>query len=299
MLVIGFEEHRQWLVYEGDGSYGHAIWPAPPMLAIATVMKTPGETSKIPKSNFLNEAPFIFREDSFDSVTRIRRGRLYEAQKLRPTQWRVQPHPAYPREEWEASFNRGELDKRLYGFQSWPAFRELAWRGATSTLIALGTTEAYTLWRVVDIERIATGEDLLTLRSRSALGVLPELDPAKVPESERSKVLETIDRLSNSAYRAGPEDVVESARAAVQWCLGVWLAARKNDPTLLKEDLGSLAKMLEDDRSKSIAQLLARLHSRAKPNEQERYKTRPVQEGDAEFALASVGMLLRELEWTV
>ena len=93
--------------------------------------------------------------------------------------------------------------------------------------------------------------------------------------------------------------MVESARAAAQWCLAVWLAARKNNPKLLEEDLSSLAKMLENDRIKSVALLLARLHSRAKPNGQERYKARPLQQGDAEFALASIGMLLRELEWTV
>jgi len=298
MLAIGFEEHRSWMVYEGDGSYGHAVWPAP-VLSIATVLKAPDETSKIPRSSFLNEAQFIFREDSFDPVTRIRRGRLSEASNLRPENWWVQPNPAYPKDAQEAGEHGGWLQKRLYTFRAWAGFRELSWRGATTTLIALGTQEAYTLWRVVDIELIATGEGLLTMRSRSALGVLPELDTAKIPENGRSKLLETIDRLSNSAYRAGPEDVVESARAAAQWCLAVWLVAQKNNPKLLEEDLGSLAKTLEDDRIKSVAQLLARLHSRAKPNEQQRYETRPVHEGDAEFALASVGMLLRELEWTI
>ncbi|EQD40246.1 protein containing Restriction endonuclease, type I, EcoRI, R subunit/Type III, Res subunit [mine drainage metagenome] len=44
---------------------------------------------------------------------------------------------------------------------------------------------------------------------------------------------------------------------------------------------------------------LARLHSRAKPNEQERRDTRPVMEADAEYALAAMGLLLRELGWTV
>ncbi len=298
MLSIGFEEHRQWLVYEGDGSYGHAVWPAP-VLAIAAVLKTPGGTSKIQGSNFLNEAQFIFREDSFDPVTRIRRGRLYEASKLRPQEWRVQPHPAYYQDIWESKSYGGWLKKRLYTFQPWPAFRELAWRGATSTLVALGTTEAHTLWRVVDVERIATAEDLLTLRARSALGVLPELDRAAMPELGREKVFETVDRLSNSAYRAGPEDVVEAARVAAQWCLGVWLADQKGDSKLLEKDLGALAKILEDDRMKTVAQLLGRLHSRVKLNEQQKYETRPVLEGDAEFALASVGMLLRELGWTV
>jgi hypothetical protein len=50
---------------------------------------------------------------------------------------------------------------------------------------------------------------------------------------------------------------------------------------------------------KSLAQIFARLHSRAKPNEQERYASRPLLKGDAEYALAAVGMVLRELGWTI
>ncbi len=144
-----------------------------------------------------------------------------------------------------------------------------------------------------------TGEDLLTLRARSALGVLPELNRDSVSEEGRQKVTETLEKLSEAAYRAGPESVVHLARDAAQCCLGIWMADQRSDPKLREKDLGDLAKMLEDERGKSVCQLLARLHSRAKPNEQVRLNTRPVREGDAEFALAAVGMLLRELGWAV
>jgi hypothetical protein len=42
---------------------------------------------------------------------------------------------------------------------------------------------------------------------------------------------------------------------------------------------------------------LARLHARNKPNVQEEKGTRAVTEDDAEYALAAVGLLLREMKW--
>jgi hypothetical protein len=224
---------------------------------------------------------------------------MYATPGSQPQEWNVQVHPAYHEEDLAAKVYGGWIKKRVNAFQAWPAFRELGGPRSTA-LIALGTAEASTLWRVVDIERIVTGEDLLTLRARSALGVLPELNHAVIPEDGKAKVFETIDRLSNSAYRAGPEDIIESARATAQWCLGVYLANQRGDPKLRQKDIGELVTLLQDTRLlQSLAQIFARFHSRAKLNEQEKYKTRAIREDDAEFVLAAVGLLLRELEWTV
>jgi len=295
MLYIGISEQNRSLVYEGDGTHGHALWPSP-TLSIASVLRSPDDIGRLPQSSFPGDAQFVFREDSFDSVTRIRRGRMYKTPGTQPQDWNVQPHPAY-QEEQAARNNGGWLRKRVNGFQAWPAMRELGGPLGT-TLIALGTKDAYTLWRVVDVERIFTGEDLMTLRARNALGVLPELNPAAIPEDGKAKLAEVIGRLNNAAYRAGPEDVIEAARAAAQWILGVYLADREHKPELRLKDIGQLPQLLEDMQVlKSLAQILARLHSRTKLNEQERYDTRPVLEGDAEYALAAVGMLLRELDW--
>jgi hypothetical protein len=297
VLHIGIPEVNEWLVYEGDGTRGHALWPSP-TLSIAAVLSAPIETNQLPRSDYIAEARFVFREDSFDPVTRIRRGRMYEATTTRPQEWRVPAHPVYQQEEESTIRHTGSLlRKRIYAFQAWRSIRGEP-RG--STLIALGTAEAYTLWRIVDIERIITGEDLLTLRARNSLGVLPELNLDAIPQEDKDKLKEVIDQLTNSAYRSGPEDVIESARAATQWCLGVYLAKRDNDPKILQKDIGELVPLLEKSLVlKSIAQIFARLHSRAKPNEQERYDTRPLLDGDAEYALAAVGMLLRELGWAV
>jgi hypothetical protein len=298
MPAIAIDEN-QLLHYEGRSSqYGHALWPSP-VVSVATVLVNPDETQQIPQNNFLPEVRMVFREDSFDPVTRIRRGRLYKWSGTHPEDWHVQPHPAYPEELLAARIHGGKLKKRLYAFYSWPAFQEL--KGQRAALIALGTKEAYTLWRIVDIERIVTAEDLLTLRARTALGVLPELNRDAVPQDGRREVIEMLEKLVDTAYRAGPESVAHLARDAAQCCLGVWMANRRGNSKLRQQDLGPLAKMIEKEKSVSsnVAHTLARLHSRAKPNEQERFSSRPVCEGDAEFALAAVGLLLRELGWAL
>lgn len=290
MRAIAIDEYR-WLFYEGLRGHGHAIWPSP-TVSSATILRPGAEiSSTLPKSNYINEALMVFREDSFDAVTRIKRGRLYGASGERPEDWRVQAHPAYAEDVY------GRVTrKRLFAFYAWPAMRELGGH-LNSTLVALGTSEAFTLWRIVDVERIVTGEDLVTLRARSALGTLPELNEAAVPPEDRAAVSDVLERLARAAYTADAASVSHLARDAAACCLGAWLAERKGDPKIKEKDLGDLAKILEDEQNRSMVQLLARLHSRAKRNEQVKHGTRSVHQGDAEFAIAAVGMLLRELAW--
>jgi hypothetical protein len=69
----------------------------------------------------------------------------------------------------------------LFGFHDWPARIHIG-RTAQHTTIALGIQEAMTLWRVIGIEQISTGEDLVTLKARSNLGVLPNLSESEIPE---------------------------------------------------------------------------------------------------------------------
>ncbi|THD10125.1 hypothetical protein B1806_09665 [Metallibacterium scheffleri] len=155
-------------------------------------------------------------------------------------------------------------------------------------------------------EHIITGEWLVTLKARHALGVLPEVDRAKIPEIGRVKAIETIDTLINAAYRESPESIVDRARAAAQWCFATWAAAKFKDDRLLTSDLAQLATEVEKRSCECKPEMaiwsargLARLHSRAKPNEQERRDTRPVMEADAEYALAAMGLLLREIGWVI
>jgi hypothetical protein len=295
---IAFAE-KQFLFYEGEFNWWHGLWPSP-VLSIATLLGPDAGKNLHPTANDLHAAELVFREDSFDPVTRIRRGRLYKAIGERPKECLVQKHPA---NEIEMGCERNQQElfkKRLFCFDAWRPFAEPS-NNKNNLMIALGTQQAYTLWRVVDVERIVTGEDLITLRARNSLGLLPELNTDAIPVSACAKALETMDKLSEAAYRAGPESIVDRARDAAQWCLGAWLAGEKGDEKLRHEDLGHLASKLDEDRmvSRSVAQAIARLHARGKPNEQDKRNLRPVIEADAEFALAAMGLLLRELGWAI
>lgn len=283
------------LIYGGDGSYGHAIWPEP-SLALATIILKEDDRLGIPVTTNLHVAKLVFREDSFDPVTRVRRGRLYENPGSQPQSWRVEPHPAAIMEVRQVG-PQSSLAKSIHGYRAWPAYIHLRDHQSTC-LVVLGTQEAATTWRIVSIERTVSGEDLVTLRAQGALGLLPELALDRIPTDAREKAVQVIELLATAAYRAGPESVIDRARDAACWLIASWIAARDGDPNLRKLDLGEAARRLQDKSLiQNAASALQRLHSRAKPNEQERYQVRPIAEEDAEFALAAVGLIIRELKW--
>lgn len=299
--MIAIDTNKR-LFYEGSGNWGHGIWPAP-VISLATVLTPEVDISALPTATSdLGHANLVFREDAFDPVTRIRRGRFYIRPNVQPQEWHVQTHPAF-KEEVGTKDHQGNLIKHLYGFYPWSAFTELKPERA-DRLIALGTRGAFTLWNVLGIERIVTGEDMVTLRARSVLGVLPEIRPDLVPDAGRGKVMQSIDKVVESVYRAGPESVIDRCRDAAQASLGAWMADRFSDDGIRSIDLGDQIKSLEKRDSEilpviiiAVCKAIARLHARCKPNEQVRREGRLPEEGDAESSVAMLGLLLRELGW--
>ena len=284
------------LVYEGHSGYGHAVWPSP-VISIANLITCASDFEGLPQNNDLSTTNLIFREDSFDPVTRIKRGRFYGFQDgTRNPEWRVQVHPMRPNEH--RSVNAEGLIRR----QLW------TWNGCAISfrlksltnlpIIALGTANAHTFWRIVGIEGLVTGEELVTLRAKANLGALPDVAADKIPEVSRTKVLETIDKLVDTIFRAGPESVVSRCRDAAASILGAFLwKVRSDAPT---KDLGDLIKILKNEKDPramiiSAATIIARLHPREKPNEQIGRNLRPILEEDAELAVNCVASLLREV----
>ncbi|MDA8163234.1 MAG: hypothetical protein M0022_10105 [Desulfobacteraceae bacterium] len=295
MKQIGIDNATHHL-YENSGGPWYPVWPSP-MLSVAAFIEQAGVVPNIEVN--LQDAKFVFREDSFDPVTRIRRGRFYKTHGQRPSQKYTLPHPVYGNYgsiSHTYSLN-GECERRLF------IFEQYLLKGPEK-LVAIGASES--LWRVLGAEQITTGEYLVTLKARHALGVLPELDPDAIPEVGREKAIETLKTLTDSAYRETPGSIVDRARDAAQWCLGTWWEKIKpDDVPSLHKDLGSLIKEIDNYKNKdkpevilSAARIIARLHSRGKPNEQKKLSLRPLMEADSEFALAAVGLLLREFKWT-
>lgn len=288
------------IFYEGSPSlYGFGIWPSP-FTSIATLISQPGDWDNIPATADLAWAKFVFREDAFDPVTRIRRGRLYQRYDVQPAQWRVQRHPASPHETGGVDAS-GLFIRSLFTYSPWRGGGEVS-NGRGSVLFALGVRDSYTLWTLLSAERLSTGEDLLTLRARSSLGVMPSLDEAAIPPEGVEEIRRQIDRVSDAEHRQGSEAIIDACRYAAPAAIGLWLSDREGDARFRTVDLNAHIKHLERDASPmalliNAAKVIARLHARLKPNEEFSRGARRLTEADAEAALASMSLVLRELGW--
>ena len=290
--MIGIDDQAR-LYYEGSGPYGRALWPNEPFLSIATVIRSDSDYSSIPEGTDLGRAALIFREDYFDPITRVRRGRFYARNDPQPSQWTVPPHPSLPDESARASVHGGgRLTKPLFSFYDWPAAIHISPIAAHATIV-LGVRRAATRWRIIAIEQISTKEDLVTLKALSNMGVLPELIEAKIPSAHLGAVSNFIARVVDTAYRSGPEAVVDRCRDAA----AAVLAAQFGNS---KKDLAGLANRAESEKKYIVgnaAKILALLHARAKPSEQaNRFVPHPA-ESDAALALCCLNAILREIGW--
>lgn len=83
------------LVYEGLGAADIPSVPTP-SITQAKLISAEADWQDLPRGLAVDPLRWIFREDSFDPVTRTRRGRLYEPQpgQGQPNQQRVGPHPS-------------------------------------------------------------------------------------------------------------------------------------------------------------------------------------------------------------
>lgn len=299
--MLGIDQSNR-LFYEGSPSlYGHGVWPSP-FVSMATIVMEEADYQWIPFGDQLTNAPAIFREDTFDPVTRVRRGRLYEKRDgdQRPY-WHVQTHPALTVEVGRAVDN-GLWLKQLDTFQPKRIDRAIVGRNS-SVVIVLGTHDAHTLWRVIGVERLSTGDDLITLRARTSLGTLPELETKLIPSHGVVDLTAQFENVADAAFRHGPESVIDRCRDAATSAIGLWLDASEPDKGWRREDLAGLVKKIRAAGKEGYAVLgdsanvIARLHARAKPNVQQQHGGRRPVEDDAESALASLGLIIRELQW--
>jgi hypothetical protein len=272
-------------VYESAGNYWRIKLP-PPLVTGAIL-----DPSLPP--DFGQGLQHIFREDDFDLTARIRRGRFYRPSHGQlPSMENVLPRLA------DDTILR-TFQKSLFVYDDY----QLSPITGVSKLVALGSYGSVSMWQVAaPPERISTGELLFVLKARHNFGILPEVEQTLVPEQGRAKVLETLSKLTDAAHRESPGSIIDRARDAAQWCLATWAALEFGDTGLLREDLGPLLEKLGEKREMvafKAAEIVRRLHSRVKPNEQERYGFRPPMEADAELALNSVAFLIRELGWAV
>ena len=206
--MLGIDRNN-WLVYEGASNYGHGVWPTPVVLR-ATITSNEEDWGQLPASSHIADAKLVFREDTFDPVTGLRRGRLYQWHdgQTQPSSWYVHQHPAVFEDVGHRD-TAGRFRKELLTYHDANPFGSRVLAANGELVIALGTGDALSLWTVVQVERIASGQELLSIKARSNLGVLPELDFVKVPAASKDAVLAALavlpDRWTSPTPDPAPE----------------------------------------------------------------------------------------------
>lgn len=284
------------LVYESAGtSPDRPVYPTP-TISQAQLIEKPEDWGAVAGSLRGNPHTWMFREDSFDPVTRTRRGRLYQSmQGATHQQVRVRPHPN-EHLTGVASLD-GRTSRSLYVYAACASLFELPNKG-DGLKLALGNSKSFSPWRIVQVEVTVYEDVMLTLKALTAFGVVPEVDFEQVRPEFRKEVGHALDRAINSAFRESAESVVDQCRNALVMVLSRWLVQEGAPSKTLAMDLGALAGAMEAagrSCSSAVARVVAKLHSRGKMNEVN--SLRPVSEDDAELAIQILGFALREVGW--
>lgn len=297
--MIGVDESRG-LVFEGDSYYGaHLVWPVPVMTSARFVDSSAKDYSN---THLGSPVTYYFREDMFDPVSRIRRGRFYKYANASGGNWQVipSPHVSVP--------HSGTNGDGLFCVHSLSDYRpcvisgELNGLGFAQSIVVLGKEKSSTIWSIILVETSFTGEEMVTLKARQSLGALPEVDWSKVPAEAISTVREKLSVLEDDYHRAGAESVIDRSREAATAILSGHLQLDYPEAETL--DLGALIRLLVKKSGENGQRIVAcaaeipqRLHSRGKTAEQKKREVRPIREQDAELAMQCIGVMLCDLGW--
>ena len=291
------------LVYEGREGPTHPVWPTPPVCN-ATLIEVPSDVQKVPKSFSSNPFCWIFVETSFDFGARIRRGRLYQnfGSVDRETIL-VEAHPAVHSDLIKAANNAWRVSKNLTVYMECTHLLSRPNSGEGLRMM-LGQTDAASTWKIVQVERSIGSDILVTLRSESALGVLPELDTSRINPTSFGSVRSAYDRALDAAYRELPTSVVDQCRNAAVVYVSRWMQNVVGSELPTEQDLGAWIKAIKSqfgDNEKlalrSALEIINKLHPRGKDNERNKMSLRIVDENDATFAVHALGFVLREIDW--
>jgi hypothetical protein len=297
-MYLGIDNNTM-LVYEGGGGPDTPSIPTP-ALTLASIVERIGDKTGLPGS--LYSAPFgwLFREDSFDPVSRTRRGRLYQSDGGgQPRSVRVSPHPYDLPGRWPTDNPQRHFDKSLFVYSQCSQLLNRPKKGL-GEILALGSPEAVSYWRIVQTEMLVTRAVMVTLKALSSYDILPELDEAQVSEEFRPEVKRALEKVLDSAFRETPDSVVNYCRNALTVIISRWLVQRGHDRKVLDLDIAKVAvAAVEKERfcAANMAQTVGLLHNRTKENVVQKKELRYLTEEDAELAIQAVGLTLRDLGW--
>lgn len=296
--MIGVDENRG-LVFEGDSYYGaHLVWPVPVMTSARFV-----DSSAKDYSNAHSGSPvtYYFREDMFDPVSRIRRGRFYKYANASGGNWQViySPHVSIP----HSGTNGDALfcERSLSDYRPCVISGELNDLGLAQSIVVLGKEKSSTIWSIIHIETSFTGEEMVTLKARQSLGALPAVNFQSLPPPDAKNIQEALQTLEDDYHLASPESVVDRANEAATRILNAYLflCEGKTQDSLYKATLaiGKLAAEVKKEVARNAADIVRLLHGRTKYAVQKENNARVIREQDAELAVQCIGVMLCDLGW--
>lgn len=235
---------------------------------------------------------FVFFEDYFDPITRIKRGRIFKKNIEGPQSLDLKPSSTGGIYEESMEGHKGARVREYKPYKLSSEYKEIS-----ELFIELGYGEISNRWQIIQIDGIHTQEQVVTLKNVTGFFDIPALDEIKVPEYHYKKIIEEYSVLINERYTA-PETVVDHCRDVMCRLL---IARLKNKK---QPDLGELINQLNVkfknsyEVVKNCASIIARLHPRRKPNELDSNpEIRVLNRKDSNFALECVFTVIREFDW--
>jgi hypothetical protein len=297
-MYLGIDQ-QTGLIYEGSGNPDIPTLPLPAVTQ-AKLIETPEDWTTLPNGLSGDPMHWMFREDSFDAATRIRRGRLYQPWQTQPSNHRVAPHP-YDDPMRRAVGADGMLQKSLNVYTTCSELLNKPGKGLGATL-ALGSTQGASAWRIIQTEVLASRAVMVTLKALSSYGILPDIDAERIDPEFRPPVAQAINRVLDSAFRESPISVIDHCRNAITVILSRWMVQAGQDAKVLTLDLAKVSEALEAEPHRkycaaNLGKVVALLHNRGKGNMQHSLGARAPLEEDAEMSLQALGFVLRDIGW--
>lgn len=143
---------------------------------------------------------------------------------------------------------------------------------------------------------------MVTLKALTAYGIVPELNLDEIDDAHRSSVRQAVAKVVDSAFKEAPGSVVDHCKDAMQVVMSSWLAQNGSGTGVIEKEIATVSALMEQLPHEkfcvaNLGKIAGLLHTRNKSNTVRGKGYRPLQEEDAEFALQSLGLTLRELGW--
>lgn len=285
-------------IYEGmSTSNGYRVQPAPFLTPLRFVL----DSNISPVNAYAFNFPdVVFCEEDFDPITKIRRGLVFSMRnQSQPWDWHVQDPQRQDLERIGVGGNAGRTSAQKVSLITYHVDRlnEIA-KGKLKPLpqVILGWEPFVTFWTIVSIEHSAVSTPLLTLRAHHLLSDIPTLNIAKVPEVARVPISEALEKVEASMNRLSPVEVVDRCRDALSIVFGALVGDMIKDLSSAISTYVASNGTREDLRSWA-GRIVARLHSRGKPNEQVAKTLPPPSDQDAQLAVKCLRLVLVESGW--